>query len=388
MPEAATVYLYDYDYRAIASSDHLLIGQSLASTIRLNIPLNSLSTNTEELLCNDKKVLFKLTSIPFTDWTLLLLIPSSALTLELFAVFKNGFIICIIVLSIILGAASIFVKENLLETKRIVTGLQQVEGPASDFRLPPSRIGEFNLIVQGINEMLSHLERATLEALKAKEHMYTSELLKKDAQLYALQTQINPHFLYNTLGCISGIARNYEINEIVTISDAMARIFRYCIKKNDSVTLAEELDCVQEYLSIIQLRFPHRMQFFIDPSEKYADYQIPKMILQPLVENAIQHGLRHINKVGILHISFKESNENFVINIQDNGVGINQNDLIQLKEKMSMHNFTNIHDDNCIGLLNINTRLRLIFGEEYGLTVKSEPGKGTSVYLHLPQKSL
>lgn len=386
IPNNAMLYLYDYDHRIVAASDRSLMGESLVNTLDANISLNKLSSNTQELYCNGEKTLCRLANLSTTEWKLLLLIPYNGLTSDLKQLLHYGVGLCGVLLCVAFLFVFYVIRRNMRDLRVIVDGLQSVETLNNHYRLPDNRTVEFNTITQSINRMLEQLELTTEEALEMKERIFSNEILKKNAELYALQTQINPHFLYNTLGCICSIAQHYQIKEIETIANSMAKIFRYCIKREASVPLSEELNCVLEYLEIIKQRFPNRMQFFICIPETHLQHPIPKMTLQPVVENAIQHGLRNVNRSGILSISSEETEDGFRIVVRDNGAGIAPETYARLQESLARGSQAAIHEQNdCIGLMNIHARLQLELGTKYGLGVFSEFGKGTTVILNMPR---
>lgn len=214
----------------------------------------------------------------------------------------------------------------------------------------------------------------------------------KQMNLTSLQSQINPHFLYNALECIRGRAIMDEAPIIVDMAQALANYFRYSIStKNDVVSLREELASVNNYLKIQQFRFSDRfrIEMNMDAEDSILDSTIPKLTLQPIVENCIQHGLeRKIGDANIV-IDIVSTGNNINIRVSDNGVGMNKSSLKALNERISHYNVLERENPRSghIGLAmpNINKRLQLLFGDEYGIHVASVENVGTDVEIHIPQ---
>lgn len=220
------------------------------------------------------------------------------------------------------------------------------------------------------------------------------ELMETKMKFAQLQNQINPHFLYNTLENIRARAILDDNEVIADMTESLSRFFRYNIsKRSDVVKLSEELDNIRTYIHIQQYRFSNKFDFQVylhddDPSVLGA--MIPKMTLQPIVENSIFHGME--NKIGKGHIEIHiESDEkNVVVLVEDDGVGMNPESLARLQERLEAGpdgTWDTGHGSDGIAMRNVNNRLKLFFGEECGIYVSSTEGVGTEVELTLPKKS-
>lgn len=233
------------------------------------------------------------------------------------------------------------------------------------------------------------METIALETTKS----YERDLLTKQANIAVLQSQINPHFLYNTLECIRGQALLDGAEDIAETTRALSRFFRYSISgKSDIVSIRDELENVKNYVLIQQYRFKDRFQLQIDVEESnpILDGMLPKLSLQPVMENAIIHGFSNITEGGLIHIQVHKSNENAVIQISDNGTGIAPDKLEELNRKMrKTTGYLNQDEQETtgIGIQNVDRRLKLLFGNEYGISINSCPGVGTDVELFLPYMS-
>lgn len=214
------------------------------------------------------------------------------------------------------------------------------------------------------------------------EENYTRQMLLKDTEYRALQAQINPHFLYNTLTSINWMARTSGQAAISNMVESLSRLLRNAISNNIQViTLGEEIGLLHDYMHIQKVRFESELQFVLDIDERYYKYRIPKMSIQPIVENAIKHGLENMLGNCTITVTAAQSEESIEISVMDNGPGMDENALEQLRI------FAMPSKGTGIGLKNIHERLRLMFGESAGLYFDSKAGKGTQVTIKIPKES-
>lgn len=219
------------------------------------------------------------------------------------------------------------------------------------------------------------------------------QLSTKQAEFLALQNQINPHFLYNTLEAIRGDALSAGMDNIADITEALSVFFRYTITEtNNLVTIGEELDNVENYFKIQQYRFGEKLSIDVricDEEENILQMQCPKLSLQPVIENAIFHGLERKREKGRISLMLEIVDEDLHISISDNGIGIEERKLAKLNERLERVSVGYIVGDGKgerggIALKNVCRRIKLLFGEKYGLHVDSIIGIGTKVTLVLP----
>lgn len=216
------------------------------------------------------------------------------------------------------------------------------------------------------------------------------EKQRKKAELYALQSQINPHFLYNALDSIRGYALLHDMDEISEITEALSRVFRNMISdKHEMLSLRHEMDNISNYMKIQQFRFNNKFKYICDiPEEMLDKYMIPRMVLQPLVENAIMHGLEKKVDGGWVKITAYLTEKRFVIQVIDNGVGMNEERLEMLNQSMKNQPLGESMSENAqhagIALININRRLKLVYGGIYGIVLSSTPGIRTTTEVVLP----
>lgn len=215
----------------------------------------------------------------------------------------------------------------------------------------------------------------------------------KQAEFLALQNQINPHFLYNTLDAIRSDALVAGMTEIANITEALSKFFRYTITNLEQmVILRDEIENVKKYFIIQKYRFGENLNLELniaDDPERFMRVKCPKLFLQPLVENAIFHGLEPMEKGGTVTISIDSSGSDMLVRVSDNGIGIPENTLINLNKALNStspaNSVSNISSKKSgIALQNVCRRIKLLFGEKYGLHISSIPGVGTVAEIRLP----
>ena len=208
---------------------------------------------------------------------------------------------------------------------------------------------------------------------------YEKQLLIKDTEFKALQSQINPHFLYNTLESINWLAKTNGQQQISKMVESLGYLLRNAISlKEDVITLQEELEMVKHYVTIQKFRFEERLEFLLLIDEEVQQCVLPKLVIQPLVENAIHYALEMMIETCQITVTAHRKGDNLEILVEDNGIGIDEQRLDLLKAgKLKTQG-------NGIGLVNIEARIKFVFGDEYGLSITSERKKGTKVRLVIP----
>lgn len=235
---------------------------------------------------------------------------------------------------------------------------------------------------------------ALLNEMIDRDHLIN--VSKKQAEYLALQNQINPHFLYNTLEGIRGEALLAGLDSVAEMTEALATFFRYTISQVEHlVTLEDELANIENYYYIQQFRFGDKLALHIGYDHEDEQVQLdilrlrlPKLTLQPIVENSIYHGIERKVGKGNLKIRISVSDERLRIRISDDGMGMSEEALKQLNEKLRRLTLDDVQEESGkrggIALVNVNNRIKLLFGEEYGLSIYSWEGAGTDVLVTLP----
>ena len=229
--------------------------------------------------------------------------------------------------------------------------------------------------------MSQWIERAVAQ----RDESYEKEILLKQANLETLQSQINPHFLYNTLECIRGMALMEDKENIADIVWSLSQFFRYSISgKSNIVTLKDEVESCRAYANIQNYRFQDRFTLEITGDRDVLGAMVPKLTLQPIVENAILHGLKDTITGGVITINIERVGGDLCVTVSDNGCGISPDKLEELNRTAQSGDASGTGGHNGIAMYNVDRRIKLYFGREYGVTIYSCQGVGTDVVLRFP----
>lgn len=246
--------------------------------------------------------------------------------------------------------------------------------------LTPSGCAEIQEIEHRFSELLDSIADLNTQVQEKTEQIHQTELLRKDVEIQHLRSQINPHFLYNTLELIRSDAMAGRISQVSAITAAMGKFYRYSIKGSPIVTLKEEMEHVKAYITIQQERFDGKIAVFYNISPEAEKLPVPKMILQPLVENAIVHGLEPANSGGILFIGAAIQEGKLIISVRDSGIGILPEKLEQLRRQLKAP----ATGRDSVGISNVSQRIRLQYGDGGRFHIDSTPDDGTCISLELP----
>ncbi len=244
-----------------------------------------------------------------------------------------------------------------------------------------NRTDEIGTLYNEYNAMVESLNAAVKQD-------YHNKLVNLDAQMKSLEARINSHFLFNTLESINSMAELEDNEQIATMSQALGNMFRYTLKtQSELVSVQDELNHVNDYVTIQQIRFDNRFRLEVDMDDAFRKEQVLKLILQPLVENALYHGLKYCSCGDLISITGRKEENYLILHVRDNGLGMDQETQKLLQDRlMEEASFTELGQRNkqSIGLKNIHSRIELYYGRGYGLTITSEEGKYTDVQIKLP----
>ncbi|GBF76858.1 hypothetical protein PA598K_05366 [Paenibacillus sp. 598K] len=336
---------------------------------------------------DDEKVILQRTELKLADgWSIVSRIPVRELTTDMQAIKQVSMIAGVGMTLSMLLLGYYFLNSLTRPVIGLVADMRKIGGRELGHRVKVRSTNEVGALAYDINRMIENMEHMTRDILHAQAQLYELKLSKKQAEFSALQSQINPHFLYNTLNCISSIGLEYGSREIAQITSCMSRIFRYSIQQDELVSIHEEAQCARDYMQIISIRYENRYAMEVQVDEALMELKTPKMILQPLVENAVYHGLgSKASGEGVLVSGSLNERGDIVLRIIDTGRGIDAERLASLRAKLEAA--TEAMDNGAgssIGLSNIHARIRLLFGEAYGVRIESVPGAGTTVTVVLP----
>ncbi|RGN68588.1 sensor histidine kinase [Streptococcus anginosus] len=239
----------------------------------------------------------------------------------------------------------------------------------SDLRANETGSPELVDLARQFNIMLDRIDQLMIAVKEEEQNVRRYEL-------QALSSQINPHFLYNTLDTIVWMAEFNDSKRVVEVTKSLAKYFRLALNQgHEQISLKDEIDHVRQYLFIQKQRYGGKLQYEIDELSAYDNYQIPKLILQPLVENAIYHGIKEMNRQGMIRVSVSENDTQLIVSIYDNGRGFVASETT---------NATLVRLGG-VGLKNVNQRLQLQFGKSYHMEIKSEENTYTEIRLYFPK---
>lgn len=322
-----------------------------------------------------RKMVAVFSSSEVTGWKIIALSPIEEL-LDYLENIRAFSIILIILCILLVYLTSVFISRRISEPIfRLMRKMEKVEKGDFDLKLYDPGYDEMEKLTGRIDLMVDRIN-------KLNRDVYSRDLVNKDAKIKALQAQINPHFLFNTLQLIKSLAvcgKTAEMNHIVTLMGNMLRYATY--DTEGTVPIKQEIEHVREYMQIQDYRYPGMVSLSLDCPENLASTMVPKFILQPIVENSIRHGFRE-ESPGEVEIRITRKDEDIHIALIDNGTGMEKDNLEKIREHLNNENETDT--SSSIGLKNVHERLRLKYGSPYGLVCSSEPDKGCHVEITVP----
>lgn len=271
-----------------------------------------------------------------------------------------------------LAAIVLYFVMVYLPIRRLAKALQQmVEGDFDTF-LPEAGTSDLSGVSHEFNAFLISVRQII-------QNEYNIKLLKKHAELNALQSQINPHFLYNTLDSIAWMCEQGRAGDAVKMIHALARLFRISISRgHELIPIAKEIEHAENYLEIQKYRYKNQFTYTFDVDPGCLDYYCNKITLQPIIENAIMHGLDLLVEEGHISVRVTQDGEDILFCVEDNGVGMSAEQAAAILGQEDQ-------DRTGIGIKNVNDRLQIYFGKQYGLRIASELDVGTRVEIRMPK---
>lgn len=369
--DGGEVYLVDREGNVISGLDRKTIGQSLSSTIYFQeIIKGSGDSGYQNLEVNGKASLVTYKKVEGTDWRLIAIIPHEEMMQYSDQI--ASYMLLLFILATVSAAIMAFFMSGGI-TRRISLLIQQMkrfEEEKWDVRISVDSKDEIGILQVNFNRMTDNIKRLIMEK-------YEEEVRKKNAELKALQAQINPHFLYNTLDMIHWLAMKHKAQDISYLVGGLAKFFRLSLSKGkDVISIDDELAHVQIYLDIQNKRFSGSIKVSIEVEQQILEMTTVKLVLQPIVENAILHGIREKeNKRGLIRISGQICDGLVLFIVEDDGVGMTEEKMKRLLTGDQGGGY---------GIKNVNEKLKLYFGDSFGLSYESEEGLGTKVTIRFP----
>ncbi|MEG2480654.1 MAG: sensor histidine kinase [Clostridia bacterium] len=361
------------------------IGESICAEMmrREALPAHKESTLFEIAVQGERFLCAATHCKPF-DLTILNYVPIQTVNIQVY----HGlmfYLMTVFLMLVVFAAVSFVLSIAMTKPIRVLqTGMKRVEqGDLQPITELVQRQDDMGELIQGFNQMVHKLHESILREYESKD-------MQRKAQIQMLQSQINPHFLYNTLNLITSIAELEDVPEISDIATSLGDLFRYGISGGMHVMLEEEVMQVERYIHIQRMCMNGELEVVYNIDPLVQQQQLPKFLLQPLVENCFQHGFAKSTGDGKIYIAAYPQAQNLIITVADDGAGIPPDKLLLLQARCAHPNEApdGEADEGNIGMLNVNLRLRAYFGESYGLWVDSREGEGTTVTVTIPYHTM
>ena len=367
------VFILDQDGNIVYHPSQQQLYNEL-QTENIDIVMNA-DTDTVVTGTGDDEKIYTFSRSETTGWTVVGCMNMAELLKDSREANKIYMLTAIVLVVIAMLLSSIISKSITLPIQKLRNSMERVqEGDfkAADIVIPAEN--EIGSLTTSFNVMTHKIEDLMAQNVHEQE-------LKRKSELKALQSQINPHFLYNTLDSIIWMAEGKKNEDVVVMTASLARLLRQSISNEDeTVSIIQEIQYVKSYLTIQKMRYKDKLEYEIDVDPSIYSVHIVKLVLQPIIENAIYHGLKYKDSKGMIWVKGHQDGRNAVIEIKDDGVGMDEETLAHIFEKHKVN-----YHSNGVGVYNIQKRLSLYYGQEYGLRYESEKGKGTTVTVVSPR---
>lgn len=319
------------------------------------------------------------------NWKLVMGISSNVLLKDVRDTARFILVLCAATLPICILLVNFLYTDIIRPMNLLIKKMQRMEKGGIGVTIESDRGDEFGYVYRTFNRMSQEIKNLI-------NTVYKKQIATKDAEIKALQAQINPHFLYNTLDSINWKAKLSGVNEISEMVTALSCIIEANLnRKNENfVELGKEIEYINNYYLLLQKRFGRKIRLVTDIGPDTLKYIIPKLIIQPIIENAVHHGLEMKVGTGTINLKVSKAEETMLIEVRDDGTGIEESTLASLQESLEKSPDTEMDSDisarSSIGIINVHKRIRLLYGEEYGLTISSRVSEGTVVSMRMPAK--
>lgn len=336
---------------------------------------------------NDTIYLLNDTIMP-DNWKLVMGISSNILLKDVRNIAKFILILCAATLPICLLLVNFLYSDIIKPMNLLVKRMHQIEKGDIGITIENKREDEFGYMNKTFNRM-------SLEIKNLINTVYKKQIATKDAEIKALLAQINPHFLYNTLDSINWKAKIYGVEEISEMVSALSSIIEANLNRNNEnfISLDKEIEYINNYYLLLKKRYGKKINLVLNVEQETLNCIIPKLIIQPIVENAVYHGLEMKVGSGTIYLKTSKNESRVLIEVIDDGIGIDGNTLDRLNKSLAdtakddslgMEQGDGALISSSIGIINVHKRIRLLYGEDYGLLISSKIAEGTSVTISMP----
>lgn len=379
LPDKGVLYIFDPDGSIIYQRGALqspAFGKDIFDASQMNSASVRLS---------GEKYLLSSQQITDTNWTVVAANAESVLMHNVNSARRSAMLLAFVCAGFALAVTALFVRAFIRPLNKTMDTMRIAQQGDLSVRAEDSDAEEISYLNSTFNEMLQKISDTMEHNTRLSREMYEAKYLQKKAQYDALYNQIRPHFLFNTLSTISLLVKSKRNDDAVQGINELSILLRGMVNTDKDITLASELQIVKSYLSL-QERRHDALSYIIQADDAVLDSYIPALTIQPIVENALIHGCEPRRSNSEISISAHADGDNVIIRVTDNGVGMDEIQLAALQEAVDGIESTPTKPGS-VGLYNIAQRLRLRFGEPYGISVASCPNTGTTVTITIPGTS-
>jgi len=345
--------------------------------------INSISGGRGEKIDKKAGTFVSYNSLSNPKWKVVAYVPLDVLYKDAKVLRGNIIVLCVIA-TLLLSIISIFTAIDIVNPiNRLVKGMKKVQKGESNVYVQDDRKDELGFLNKTFNEMSSEIHHLV-------NWVYREQLTRKEAELKALQSQINPHFLFNTLEAINWMAQLNNVPEISSTVSDLSDLMEASIGRDDRlITVEEEFRYADKYISLLKRRFEDRIELIKDVQQDVLSVKIPRLLIQPLIENAVYHGIEKSRGKGTINLNANRKDGLVYIEVIDNGPGMDSEELEAINDRLSMDNDTYFKSlgekkRRSIGVENVNRRIKLFFGESFGLKIESVQGEYTKAVVVIP----
>ena len=316
-------------------------------------------------------------------WKIVAYVTLDELYRDAYILRRNIIMLCVASV-LLLSVLTAFIAVDIVNPiNKLVKGMKKVQAGEGNVSVKVDREDELGFLNKTFNEMSSEIHHLV-------NWVYREQLTRKEAELKALQSQINPHFLFNTLEAINWMAQLNNVPEISSTVSDLSDLMEAGIGRDDRlITIEEEFTYADKYIALQKRRFGDRIELLKNVQTEVTCIKIPRLLIQPLIENAVYHGIERTRGKGVICLNAKKTDNCVSIEVIDNGTGMDPDDLEQLNDKLAMNNdmyFKTLSGkkNRSIGIENVNRRIKLFYGESYGLKIESKEGCYTKAIVTIP----
>lgn len=342
--------------------------------------MSMLDGKSGEKLCkiNDQMHILVYETSEYSGWKFVTFVPASA-SMQQMTVLRDYILILFLIMNVVTAVALILLLSRKVYSRlnKLIASMKEVERGNFNVSIQHNDKDEFGFMYSSFNDMVDKIRSLFGE-------LYAQKLLQKEAELKLLQSKINPHFIYNIFDNMNWLIQLERYDELEILVDSVSSYFKKSLNAGrDFISVADTLEQLKSYVQIQKIRFRNRFECQFDFDDEIIDRMIPNFMLQPLLENAICHGVEPKTENSLIQVRGIMIGDRIFFTVEDDGVGIRSDILLNITELLASDQ---MDADNYFALANINKRIKLYYGVEYGLTVRSTEGAGTKVTVIIPAR--